>query len=90
MVQRQGFISTAKAIGMATSPVNKSAPARQARSMLELVRSGRLQGVATAKMTSAFKRTVGRNAIELTLAKATECLYVPSVKYSLRQTNSLM
>ena len=83
---RSRLRSSEKANGRTTSPVSKSAPAREASSMVELFRSRRL--VATAKMTSAFRRVVDSAAIKSIQTRATRCLYVSSRKYSARQTGT--
>ena len=59
-------------MGRATSPVSKSAPAKQASNMVTLSRNRRL--VTMAKMTSEFSKTVRRAAIKSILARAIKCL----------------
>ena len=73
---RSRFSSSEKAIGRVIIPVSKSAPAKQARSIVDLLRSRRL--VATAKMTKAFRRIVGMIPAKSILARATRCFFVSS------------
>ena len=68
---RSLFSSSEKAIGRVINPVSKSAPAKHARGIVELLLSGRL--VATAKMTKAFRRIVGMIAAKSILARETRC-----------------
>ena len=82
---RSRFKFSEKENGRTIRPVNRSVPARQARSMVPLFRSRCL--VATAKMTGAFRRIVARAAIISMQIRATRCLYVSSCKYSARQAS---
>ena len=64
--------STAIRIGCPTNPVKRSAPARQAKRIVDLFRN--LSLVATAKITRAFNSTVGKTEMELMLIIVTRWL----------------
>lgn len=84
---RSRFSSSEKAIGRAINPVSRSAPAKHARSIVELFRSRRL--IATAKMTKAFRRIVGMIAAKSILARTTRCFFVSSFsRYSFCQAGT--
>ena len=71
-ISKARFTLTAMAMRITTNPASKSVPAKQAKSLFELVRSCLF--VATTKMTNPFNETVGISSIERIHIKAIKLL----------------